>query len=228
MKSATMLERVRVHLPIRHMACRFVIACAAFALGCGDDDGIDDADGSTSTGDASAADASGDDASAGDASPTLDASSTDASGAGGSGDEDAGVSDPAYTTDLSCGTDELDASDPDEECNICLRENCCAEWTDCLNDPTDACAFGGGDFQMDGTPDGEIVCLQLCIIDSLAEDPDADTAAVNESCEQECAESSAIAPETQALLECLLQPTVICDSDRSISVVCLNQEGTDQ
>jgi hypothetical protein len=151
------------------------MATAAFA-GCTvttDDPGEDDG-GDGSGGAGSGGKASGGSSSGGKASG---GSSSGGKASGGSGDVDSG---PA-----ECGAG-------DNECSTCVQDKCCEEWLDCGNDPD--CSY-----KSESNP-GELICVQDCLINQLA---DAGVVDLGE-CDSACAVGSAgLATATSELIACI-------------------------
>lgn len=96
-------------------------------------------------------------------------------------------------------------NDPDfNDCETCRDTKCCNEWLACLAIGED-CSEGG----MMG--EGEIICIQDCILDAFAMDPGADPVTVKASCQGTCAtDGSLITSATNLLFTCLDDPADGC------------------
>lgn len=80
-----------------------------------------------------------------------------------------------------------------DDCERCIRTQCCAELTSCMGDP--ACTSGGPDGK------GESVCMRDCLVAAVTADEPLATASA--TCAAACATKSKLAPRTLGLLACV-------------------------
>ncbi len=89
-------------------------------------------------------------------------------------------------------------------CESCRDEKCCTEWLDCLADG-EPCSEGGL------MSEGEIICIQDCVLEAFMMDPAADPVTVKASCQGTCAtDGTLITMATNQLFACLDDPTNGC------------------
>jgi hypothetical protein len=154
------------------------------------------------------------------------AGSSNGGAAGKSGGPSAGAGGHAEPVPFQCdpsdgsavGTpNSCKAADPTDECQVCVQTKCCTEYAECYAvDPGNQCGWGGP-ATLEGSPNegGELLCMQLCLIATIADSGTAPDALQIGTCANHCATAlgngatkecgPVIGSQTSAVVGCLLK-----------------------
>lgn len=128
------------------------------------------------------------------------ASGSDAGGTGGTGgsEMDGGAGSAGDSGGAGGAGPQCEPDNPQfTVCERCRDSKCCSEWLACLEDG-EPCSEGGS------MGEGEIICIQGCIIDEFEMNASADPVAVRAACADSCATDGVlITTVTNALFTCL-------------------------
>jgi hypothetical protein len=161
--------------------------------------------------------------SSGVANTTAGSSNGGAAGKGGSSSAGAGgrAQPVSFQCDPSDGSavgtpNSCKAADPADQCQVCVQTKCCTEYAECYAvDPGNQCGWGGP-ATIEGNPNegGELLCMQICLIATIADSGTAPDDLQIGTCANHCATTlgngatkecgPVIGSQTSAVVGCLL------------------------
>lgn len=119
------------------------------------------------------------------------AGSAGTAGSGGSGVQCDDLDGGAIGTPGSC-----EPADPNDACQVCVKDNCCTEYSECIaTNPDNVCGWGGPNGE------GEVFCFQECLINAGVADP-----TTQQQCAGNCGTPACggiIGDKTNVLIACL-------------------------